>query len=130
MLVIRPSRRAHQQAAHSGEKSRVKCGQTPFKEVLFLKKVTECLELWKKHVGYVDTLYANGAETLDGGDPRRNVRLQTLVNTSGRRRCLRASCLDMVQFITVPHSHGAQRCHGQVGRRNAPHLCPRAARGW
>lgn len=39
------------------------------------------------------------------------------------------ACLDVAQFSTEPHSHAAQRCHGQVARRRkATHffnnLCP------
>lgn len=38
---------------------------------------------------------------------------------SSKTCCLRPACLDVGQFSTVAHSHGAQRCHGQVGRRKS-----------
>lgn len=46
--------------------------------------------------------------------------LKTRSITSCKTSCLRPACLDVCQFSTVPHSHGAQRCHGQVGTRKAP----------
>lgn len=95
-----PIQRAHQQAAHSGEKSSVKCAQTQFIEVSFLNKLmgqllTRSFEAKFQTLGICVCDFYAGERTKNKiiirglkGDARQHVKQTTLLASFLRRRSI------------------------------------------